>query len=126
MAKVIKFTSIGSAIVTGLLVVNSTAKYGWWGTGVTPATAADTAPETEATESRVAGTATQQTTDHANDTYQVVWEMTCNATAKDITEAGINTASTSGYCYLRATFDALAVEAGDRIEFTAKVKHDHS
>lgn len=126
MAKVVKFTSIGSALVTGLLVTNSTAKYGWWGTGITPATAADTGPETEATETRVAGAQTQQTTDHDGDTYQVLWEMTCNATAKAITEAGVNTASTAGYCYLRATFDALNVTAGDRIEFTAKVKHDHS
>lgn len=125
MATVVKFTSQGSAIVTGLLKT-SAAKYIWWGTGTTAATAADTGPETEGAEDRTTGTQDDVQTDHADDTYQVTGTITCAGTGKAITEAGVNTAADAGKCYVRATFDAVNLDVGDSIAFTFKVKHDHS
>lgn len=124
MATTVKFTSKGSDIVTALLAA-SAAKYVAWGTGTTTAAATDTALETESAESRVSGTQTQQTTDHANDTYQCVGEITSSST-QAITEAGVLNASTNGTLYARGTFSAINVDSGDKIEFTFKVKHDHS
>jgi hypothetical protein len=125
MATVVKFTSAGSAIVTTLLVA-SDVKYVDWGTGTNEAAATDTTLQTPGTESRVAGTQSDETTDHTNDTYQVVGEITCSGAGKAITEAGVFDASTSGNLYARASFSAINVDVGDKIELTFKVKHDHS
>lgn len=125
MATVVKVTSKGSDLVTALLAA-SNVKYIWWGTGATAAAATDTGPQTEGAEDRAAGTQTQQQTDHANDTYQCVGTITCAGSGKAITEAGINNADDAGTNYVRATFDAINVDVGDSIQFTFKVKHDHS
>lgn len=125
MATTVKFTSKGSALVTGLLLA-SNIKYVWWGIGTTTAAATDTDPESEGAENRITGTQSQVTTDHANDTYQVVGELTCAGGAKAITEAGVSDADDAGDAYVRATFSAQNVDVADKIEFTFKVKHDHS
>jgi len=125
MATVVKFTSKGSDLVTALLLA-SNIKYVWWGVGVTPAAATDTDPESEGVEDRVVGTQTQETTDHTNDTYQVIGEITNTVAAKAITEAGVANAADAGDSYVRATFAAINVDVDDKIEFTFKVKHDHS
>jgi hypothetical protein len=125
MATVVKFTSAGSAIVTALLAA-SNAKYVHWGTGTTAAAATDTALQTPGSEARVSGTQSQQTTDHTNDTYQVVGTLTKATSSAAITEAGVFDNTTGGNLYTRATFDAINVDVGDSIQFTFKVKHDHS
>ena len=113
-------------MVTALLLA-SNAKYVAWGIGTTAAAATDTTLETEQAETRISGTQTQQTTDHTNDTYQVIGELTCASAGKAITEAGVLDATPSGgSLYSRATFSAINVDVGDKIEFTFKVKHDHS
>lgn len=86
-----------------------------WGTGSTPATVSDTGLETPATENRVEGTVTQQTTFTTNDTYRVVGTLTCDANSKNIREIGLFTASTGGIMLLRSTFDTVAVVENDTI-----------
>ena len=126
MATVVKMTSAGSAVVTALLAA-SNAKYVAWGIGTTAAAATDTTLESESAETRISGTQSTVTTDHTNDTYQDVGEVTCSGAAKAITEAGVLDATPSGgSLYTRATFSAINVDVGDKIEFTFKVKHDHS
>ena len=125
MATVAKFTSAGSAIVTVLLAASS-VKYVDWGTGTDAAAATDTALQTPGGESRTSGTQTQQDTDHTDDTYQVVGEITCAGAGKAITEAGLFDASSDGNLYFRSTFSAINVDVGDKVAFTIKVKHDHS
>jgi len=121
----VKFTSAGSAIVTALLKA-SNVKYVHWGTGTTAAAATDTTLQTALGESRVSGTQSQQKTDHDNDTYQVVGTLTKATSSAAVTEAGLFDAASSGNLYVRATFDAINVDVGDSIQFTFKVKHDHS
>ncbi len=126
MATTVGMPSTGSAITTLALVTGNIAKYIGWGTGTTAYAATQTALVTPAAESRATGTPTQQTTDHANDTYQVVGTITCTGALKAITEAAVFDASTSGNMYARAAFDAMNVDVGDSIQFTFKIKHDHS
>jgi stage V sporulation protein SpoVS len=118
--------SAGSAIVTLALVTGNIVKYLGWGTGTTAYAATQTALVTPAAESRATCTITQQTTDHTNDTFQAVGTMTCASAAKAITEAAVFDASTVGNMYVRAAFDAMNVDVNDQIQFTFKVKHDHS
>lgn len=125
MATVVKFTSAGSAIVTALLKA-SNVKYVHWGTGTTAATAADTSLETPLGEDRVVGSQDDVETDHANDTYQVVGALTKATSGAAVTEAGLFDAASNGNLYARATFDAINVDVDDSIQFTFKVKHDHS
>ena len=125
MATVIKMTSVGSGLVTAAMAA-SDSKYLGWGTGTTAAAATDTALETPAAEARTTGTQSQQTTDHTNDTYQVVGTITCAGAGKTISEVGVFDASTSGNLYGRATFTGQALDVDDAISFTFKIKHDHS
>jgi hypothetical protein len=126
MATTSGMTSAGSAIVTLALVTGNIVKYVGWGTGTTAYAATQTALVTPAAESRATATITQQTTDHTNDTFQAVGTMTCAGALKAITEVGLFDASTSGNMYFRAAFDAMNVDVGDQIQFTIKVKHDHT
>ena len=125
MATTVGMPSSGSAIVTALLLA-SAVKYVAYGTDTTAYAATQTALIAAAAESRATGTQTQQTTDHTNDTYQVVGTITCATTGKAITEAGVFDAASSGNMYARAAFSALNLDVGDSIQFTFKVKHDHS
>ena len=125
MATTVGMPSSGSAVVTSLLLA-SAVKYVGWGTGVAAYAAADAALGTPAAEARANGTQTQQTTDHTNDTYQVVGTIACASAGKAITEAGIFDASSNGNMYCRAAFSALNLDVGDSIQFTFKIKHDHS
>lgn len=98
-----------------------------WGTGVTPAAAADTVLETpKDDEARTVGVMTQETTSVTDDTLQVVGTIVCAVVGAAITECGLFThlTSTTGFLYLRATFDAINVLVGNSIEFTIKVKYD--
>lgn len=91
-----------------------------WGTGAGTAAATDTTLFTEASETRVSGTKTIETTTVANDTYQVVATITADG-SKTITNAGLFDASTSGNMYVKGDFTGVALNASDSIEFTFKI-----
>lgn len=106
----------GKAFITALLQTSS-AKYLAWGTGAGTAAATDTTLFTEAAESRVAGTQTQQTTTTTNDTYRVVGTVTATGT-RAITNAGIFDASTVGNLIAKGDFSTINLANGDAIQFT--------
>jgi len=117
------FTNAGKAITTNRLKGAGTEpNYVGWGTGAGTAAATDTTLFTEATESRVAGASTRETTSVANDTYQVVGTLTANGT-KTITNVGLLDASSSGNLYMKADFTGVALGAGEAIQFTMKVQY---
>jgi hypothetical protein len=118
MATVI--TDAGLAIVTNRIKGSGTEpSYIAWGTGAGTAAVGDTTLFTEASESRVAGTSTQQTTTKTNDTYQVVGTLTAGG-SKTITNAGLFDASTGGNCFLKGDFTGVALALGESIQFTMK------
>jgi hypothetical protein len=96
-----------------------------WGIGTTPAAAINTVLETPSAEARTVGTDTTETTTTTGDTYQVVGTITCAGAGKAITEAGLfnHLTSTTGYLYLRATFDVINLNVGDSIQFTVKAQY---
>ena len=96
-----------------------------WGTGAGTAAETDTTLFTEASESRVLGTKTVETTTVTNDTYQVVATITADGT-KTITNAGLFDASTSGNLYVKGDFPGIALNASDSIQFTIKIVQDQA
>lgn len=94
-----------------------------WGTGAGTAGESDTTLFTEASESRTNGTKSKQTTNVANDTYQVVGTITADGT-KTITNAGLFDAATTGNMYVKGDFTGIALSLGDSIQFTIKVVQD--
>lgn len=110
------------SIVTALLAA-SAAKYIAWGTGAGTAAVTDTTLFTEASETRVSGTQTQQTTTTTSDTYQVVGTMTVAGSGKTITNAGVFDASTTGNLYLKGDFTGVALNVGEGIQFTFKAQY---
>ena len=108
-----------------------------WGTGTqTTATRADTSlgPTTVEKDvdlstnsgNRTAGTSTRQTTNTANDTYQVVATRTATG-AGAVTVAGLfdNVTIGSGNMYFKADFAAVNLAIGDAIQATCKVVYDN-
>lgn len=114
----------GRGVVTGRLLGTTQAipQYGAWGTGAGTTGATDTTLFTEASEARVAGTMTQQTTSTTNDTLQVVWTQTANG-SKTITNAGLFDASSSGTLFMKGDFAGIALAVNDSITFTAKIQY---
>lgn len=96
-----------------------------WGTGAGTAAETDTTLFTEASESRVSGTKTVETTTVTDDTYQVVATITADGT-KTITNAGLFDASTSGNLYVKGDFTGIALNASDSIQFTIKIVQDQA
>jgi hypothetical protein len=96
-----------------------------WGVGTTAAAAINTVLESPGAEARTVGTDTVVTTTTTGDTYQVVGVIACAGAGKAITEAGLfnHLSSTTGYLYLRATFDVINVNVGDSIQFTIKAQY---
>ena len=124
MADVVYVVDKGMDLVTALLVA-SNIKYVGWGTGGnTSATATDIGLTAAATEARVSGTQTLQTTSTTNDTYQVTATITCTGAAKAIDEVGIFDAITSGNMFFHATFDDVNLSIGDSITFTLKAQYN--
>ena len=118
MATVI--TNAGLAIITNRIKGSGTEpSYAGWGTGAGTAAVADTTLFTEAAESRVAATTTQQTTTVTNDTYQAVATIT-SGSSQTITNAGLLDASTSGNLFLKGDFTGVALANGESIQFTFK------
>jgi hypothetical protein len=125
MADVALITDVGQSIITNRLKGTGTEpKYIGYGTGTTAPVVGDTGLETPAAEARTDGTSTQQTTNVANDTYQVAGLIVCADTAKTITEVTLFDAATDGNCYIRGTFNGIPLSVGDGINFTIKSVHD--
>ena len=117
------FSNAGKAIVTNRLKGQGTEpNYIGWGTGTGTAAVTDTTLFTEATESRVAGTSSQQTTTVTNDTYQVVGTMTVSGAGKTITNVGLFDAATSGNLLMKSDFSGIALNVGESIQFTQKLQ----
>lgn len=93
-----------------------------WGTGAGTAVKADTTLFTEASETRVAGTSTQQTTTTTNDTYQVIGTITADG-SKTITNAGLFDAVTAGNLFMKGDFTGIPLVLNDSIEFTMQVQY---
>jgi len=130
-ADVVYVVSQGLEITTDRLLDSPNGNEPKWidmGTGTTPATATDTTLETPGPEARTVGVMTQETTNTTDDTLQVVGTITCTTGAKAITECGLfaHLTSTTGFLFLRATFDAINLQIGDSIEFTIQVVYDQA
>jgi hypothetical protein len=127
-ADVVYVVDQGLAITTDRLLATPTVlspHWVHWGTGATPAAAINTVLQTPGAEARTVGTDTLVTTTTTDDTYQVVGTITCTGAGKAITEAGLfnHLTSTTGYLYLRATFDVINLNVGDSIQFTIKAQY---
>ena len=130
-ADVVYIVNNGLAVTTDRLLDTPTGNEPKWidmGTGTTPATVTDTVLGTPGPEARTVGVMTQETTNTTDDTLQVVGTITCTTGAKAITECGLFThlTSTTGFLYLRATFDPINLQIGDSIEFTIQAVHDQA
>lgn len=84
-----------------------------WGTGAGTAAKGDTTLFTEAAESRVSTTQSQPS---SNQNRFV--ETITSAGTQTITNAGIFDAASSGNMLLKSDFTGIALESGDKIEFT--------
>ncbi len=100
-----------------------------WGTGAGTAAAGDTDLFTPATEARVTGTSSVQTTSTTGDTYQVVGTITCSGASKTITNVGLFDAAGSGSppaggnLYMHADHGSQALAVGDAIQYTLKTQY---
>lgn len=109
----------GRAIITNRLKGSGTEPvFVAWGTGAGTTAATDTTLFTEASEARVSGTSSQQTTTTTNDTYRVVGTLTVAGSGKTITNVGLFDASSSGSLFFKSDFTGLALNVGDSIAFT--------
>ena len=120
------FTNAGKAITTDRVKNGDTGatepQYVAWGTGAGVAAVADTTLFVEASEARVAGTTTQETTTVTDDTYQVVGTITADGT-KSITNAGLFDASTVGNLFMKGDFSPVPLVLNDAIQFTMSVQY---
>lgn len=108
-------TTVGKEWIIDKLdeTVQTTGDYVGWGTGAGTAAVGDTTLFTEAAESRVVATRTQNTS------TTVRWVATITAGgSKTITNAGNFTASTSGTLIVHGDFTGIPVQSGDQIQFT--------
>lgn len=107
-------TQAGEEAIIDKLDTATKFDYVDWGTGADGASKDDTTISTAAGESRVQGTVTQP----AADKYQVVATMTKASSGATITNAGLFNASTSGTMLMKGDFTGIALNVGDKIEFT--------
>lgn len=121
------WTRKGFANATAALVAYASRPlYLGWGTG-SGQSASSTDLATAANESRVTGTASQQTTTVTNDTYQVTGTITAGG-ARAITELGIFDAAGSGNppsggnLDLYGDFSVINLATNDSIAFTFQGK----
>ena len=118
-------TTVGKGIVTNRVKNGDSGatepNYVAWGTGAGTSAVGDTTLFTEASETRVAGTSTQQTTAETDDTYQVIGTLTADGT-KVITNAGLFDAVSSGNLFVKGDFSDISLSASDAIQFTFQVQ----
>ena len=128
-ADVVYIVDQGLAVTVDRLLSSPTGNEPKWidmGTGTTAATATDTALETPGAEDRTVGVTSAVTTSTTEDTLQVVGTIICTGAPKAITETGLFThlTSTTGFLYLRATFDVINLQIGDSIQFTITAQYN--
>ena len=97
--------------------VQTKPEYIHWGTGAGTAAKSDTALFTPGSEARVQGTLSQPVADK----IRCVGTLTADG-AKTITNAGSFTASTGGTLVVHGDFTGIALNAGDKIEFTVDIE----
>jgi hypothetical protein len=99
-------------------------KYIHWGIGTTDPVIANTALEnvTGCGETR----ATATITNPSSAVYRAVGSLTCNATGKTISEAGLFETVTVGILLIRGTFTGIPVVQNDVIEFTFNLTYTTS
>lgn len=115
----ILIVNTGRAIITNRIRAGGTEPvFAAWGTGAGTTAAGDTTLFTEASEARVSGTSSQQTTSTTNDTYRVTATITVAGSGKTITNAGLFDASSSGNLFFKADFTGVVLGVGDSIAFT--------
>jgi hypothetical protein len=111
-------TQVGEEWIVDKLDVVTRADWVGWGTGAGTAAKGDTALFTEAAETRIQGTVTQPSADK----IRVVAQITCAGAGKTITNAGNFTAVTSGTLVVHGDFTGIALNVGDKIEFTVDLE----
>ncbi len=102
--------------LTADIMDGTTAAPTWrvaWGTGAGTAAKTDTTLFTEAAEARVTTTNSQP----ASNQNRFVGTIT-SASSQTITNAGIFDAASTGNMLLKSDFAGIALENGDKIEFT--------
>jgi len=92
-----------------------------WGTGAGTAGVTDTTLFTEVTAERGASTQTIVTTTVTNDTLQNIATLT-SVSGATITNAGLFDASSTGNLWMKGDFTGVVLAAGDKIQFTLKIK----
>jgi hypothetical protein len=97
--------------------VTTKQEYIHWGTGSTAEAEGNIALATPGTEARVQGTITSP----SQGLHRVIGTLTCNATAKTVTEVGLFDAATSGVMAMRALFTGVPLEQNDQITFTLDI-----
>ena len=116
---------VGTKLVTAGIVQMATDlyaagagkwKYVHWGVGTTDPVIANTALEnvTGCGETR----ATATITNPSAGVCRAVGSLTCNATGKTISEAGLFESLTTGILQIRGTFTGIPVVLNDVIQFT--------
>jgi hypothetical protein len=114
------YTQAGEELVTDLLDETIVCPVDWyigWGTDGTAADKANTALGAESAESRVVGAATQPLADQ----NQWLGTITSSST-QTIQEAGLFSLSTGGTMLIRGNFTGIALDSGDKIEFTVQLQ----
>lgn len=114
------FTQAGEDLLTDILDSTTGVPANWyvgWGTGAGTAVKGSTTLFTEASESRVAATKSQPT----SDTNKFLAQITCAGAGKTITNAGVFSASTSGTLFIHSDFTGIALNVGDKIEFDFQI-----
>ena len=111
MADKVVLTQDGEEWIVDLMA--GVTVHGTWGTGESEAAKTDDDMEAESGEARVECTITQPLADK----IQYVWQITASD-VRAITEAGIFSAATEGVLYFHASFSAINLASGDKIEFT--------
>lgn len=110
----------GRAVITNRLNSGGTVpNFVAWGTGAGTTGQTDTTLFAEVSP-RITGTATQQTTNTTDDTFQVVGTQTA-AVPETITNAGLFDALTLGNLFVKGDFAGIPLQANDSIQFTFKV-----
>ena len=116
-------TDAGEAITTNRVKGGGTEPaFVAWGTGAGTAAKPDTTLFTEASEARVSGTSSQETTTTTNDTYRVIGTLTADA-GKTITNAGLFDASSAGNLFAKSDFTGIVLANGDSIQFTFNIQY---
>lgn len=114
-------TNTGRAQIISKLNTAETTPYIGWGTGAGTSGVTDTTLFIEVTAERTASTASIVTTSVTNDTWQNVATLTAGA-GETITNAGLFDASTLGNLLVKGDFTGVALNAGDKIQFTIKLQ----